>query len=115
VVLNNVAWAMSKLKDPAAVGFAQRAYELKPDDGAIADTYATILIDNGDVPRGLAILQKAVADTPGNREIRYHLAQALAKSGEKAKAIGQLEIVVGAGTRFAQETDALALLKQLRQ
>ena len=55
---------MSKLKDPAAVRFAQQAYELKPDDGAIADTYATILIDNGDVPRGLAILQKASIAVP---------------------------------------------------
>jgi len=115
VALNNVAWAMSKLKDPEAARFAQQAYELKPDDGAVADTYATILIDHGDLPRGLAILQKAVADAPGNREIRYHLAQALAKSGDKPKAIGQLEIVVGSGTRFAQETEALALLKQLRQ
>ena len=43
VVLNNVAWAMNKLKDPAALGYAQRAYELNPDDGAIADTLAQIL------------------------------------------------------------------------
>jgi putative PEP-CTERM system TPR-repeat lipoprotein len=115
LALNNVAWAMNKLKDPAAVRFAQRAYDLKPDDGAIADTYATILIDSGDLAKGLAILQKAVADAPGNREVRLHLAQTLAKSGDKAKAIGQLEIVLGSGTRFPQESEALALLKQLRQ
>jgi len=115
VALNNLAWALSKLKDPSAVTYAQRAYELTPADGGIADTYAQILVERGELPRGIEILQKAVAATPSNPEIRYHLAQAFAKSGDKPKAISQLEIVIGSSPKFAQEAEAIALLKQMRQ
>ncbi len=115
VALNNVAWAMYQLKDPAALGYAQRAYDLSPSDAAIADTLAQILVEKGDLARGLEVLQKAVAAAPSNREIRYHLAQALVKSGDKAKAINQLQVVIGSGSKFPQEAEAVALLKQLRQ
>ena len=114
VALNNVAWAMNKLKDPEALRFALRAHDLSPNDGAIADTLAQILIEKGDWAGGVEVLEKAVAATPADREIRYHLAQALAKSGDKAKAIKQLEIVIGSGSKFPQEAEAVALLKQLR-
>jgi tetratricopeptide (TPR) repeat protein len=114
VALNNVAWAMNKLKDPGALGFAQRAYELNSSDAGIADTLAQILVDKGDLAGGLDVLQKAVATEPSNREIRYHLAQALVKSGNKAKAINQLEIIIGSGPKFPQEAEAIALLRQLR-
>jgi predicted Zn-dependent protease len=81
VVLNNVAWTMNKLKDPSAARYAERAYALKPGDGAVADTWGQILVESGDLNRGLEILQKGVAAAPSYRELRFHLAQALAKSG----------------------------------
>lgn len=115
VVLNNLAWAMYQMKDPAALSYAQKAHQISPGDGGIADTLGLILIETGDLTRGVEILQKAVAASPSNLEIRYHLAQALAKSGEKAKAISQLEIVVGSGSKFPLESEAIALLKQLRR
>ena len=115
VALNNVAWALNKLKDPTALRYAQQAHELSPAAGGIADTLAQIMVEKGDVAGGLAVLQKAVAAAPSNREIRYHLAQALVKAGDKPKAISQLEIVIGSGPAFPQEAEALALLKQLRQ
>ena len=57
---------------------------------------------------------KAAAAAPANREIRYHLAQALAKTGDKAQAINQLERILAATPKFSQEAEAGALLKQLR-
>ena len=51
VALNNVAWAMNKLKDPAALRYAQQAHELSPADGGIADTLAQIMMEKGDVAR----------------------------------------------------------------
>ncbi len=114
MALNNVAWAMNKLKDPGALSYAQRAYDINSTDPAIADTLAQILVENGDLARGLEVLQKAVATEPSNREIRFHLAQALVKSGNKAKAINELEIVIGSGPKFPQEAEAIALLRQLR-
>jgi len=115
VVLNNVAWTMNKLKDPSAARYAERAYALKPGDGAVADTWGQILVESGDLNRGLEILQKGVAAAPSYRELRFHLAQALAKSGDKTKAIEQLAILLGNGGKFPQEAEAVAMLKQLRQ
>jgi putative PEP-CTERM system TPR-repeat lipoprotein len=115
VVLNNVAWTMNKLKDPSAARYAERAYALKPGDGAVADTFGQILVESGDLNRGLEILQKGIADAPSHRELRFHFAQALAKSGDKPKAIEQLTILLGTGGKFPQEAEAIAMLKQLRQ
>ena len=115
IVLNNVAWTMNELKDPSAARYAERAYALKPADGAVADTLGKILVESGDLNRGLEILQKGVAAAPSHRELRFHLAQALAKSGDSAKAIEQLVILLDAGGTFPQEAEAVAMLKQLRQ
>src|SRR5262249_10824095 len=101
VVLNNLAWALHKVKDPRAVKYAQQAYELAPGNGMIADTYAQILIEKGDLTRGTPILEKAVAAHPANLDIRLNYAQALAREGEKSKAIKELEVVTGAGTKFS--------------
>jgi len=115
VVLNNVAWTMNKLKDPSAVRYAERAYALKPNDGAVADTLGQILVESGDLNRGIEILNKGVADAPSHRELRFHFAQALAKSGDKPKAIEQLVILLGSGGKFPQEAEAISMLHKLRQ
>ena len=115
VVLNNAAWTMNKLKDPSAARYAERAYALKPGDGTVADTLGQILVESGDLNRGLEILQKGVADAPSHYELRFHLAQALAKSGDKPKAIEQLTILLGSGRKFPQEAEAIAMLHQLRK
>jgi len=115
VALNNLALGLHKIKDTAALGYAKHAYQLKPGDPVIADTLAQILVEQGNLPQGVEILEKAVAAAPSDREIRFHLAQALVKSGDKKAAADQLQIVIAAGTTFLQEGEALALLKQLRQ
>jgi len=115
MVLNNVAWAMNKLKDPSAARYAERAYGLKPGDGAVADTLGQILLESGDLNRGLEILRKGVADSPSHHDLRFHLAQALAKSGDKPKAIEQLVILLGSKDKFPREAEAVAMLNQLRQ
>ena len=66
------------------------------------------------VVTGIEVLQKAVDADPNVLTIRYHLAQALAKSGDKAHAITHLERIVAAGAKFSQEAEALALLSQLK-
>ena len=72
------------------------------------------MVEKGDVAGG-SPCRKSGRRRASNREIRYHLAQALVKAGDKPKAISQLEIVIGSGPAFPQEAEALALLKQLRQ
>lgn len=115
VVLNNIAWALYKTKQASALHYAKRAHALAPSDALIADTLGLILIERGEVGEGLAVLRRAAATLPSNRQIRFHLAQALAKAGETAAAISELQAIIGAGSGFPQLQDAIALLQQLRQ
>ena len=99
---------------PRALQTAEHAYKLKPDNAAVADTLGWMLVEQGNTKRGIEVLQKAVAAAPKAFEIRYHLAQALAKSGDKAKARNELERLLSTDAKFPQQAEALALLKQLR-
>lgn len=114
LVLNNLAWALYSAKDPRALTYAEQAFQLKPDDPLIIDTLGLIVVEKGDLRRGVELLAKAAQLNPTNREIRYHLAQALAKSGEDAQAITHLEAIVVAGSGFPRMAEATALLKRLR-
>src|SRR5258706_6402331 len=109
LALNNLAWAYQQVKDPRALQTAEQAYKLKPDNAAVADTLGWMLVEQGNAKRGLEVLQKAVTAAPKALEIRYHLAQALAKSGDKAQAIAQLESIVASDSKFSQESGARAL------
>jgi putative PEP-CTERM system TPR-repeat lipoprotein len=113
IALNNLAWAYQHLKSPKALEYAERAYKLKPESGAIADTLGWVLVEQGNIARGLELLHKAVSLNPNNAETRYHLAVALAKSGDKSKARQELESLLTPEKEFPQREEAQALLKQL--
>jgi len=114
LVLNNLAWAYQQVKDPRALEIAERAYKLKPDNAAITDTLGWMLVEQGNTSRGLELLQKAVAAAPKSPEIRYHLAQAWFKAGDKSKARNELEGLLSTDPKFPQQGEAKDLLKQLR-
>lgn len=113
LALNNLAWLYQLEKDPRALPTAEKAYKLKPDAASIADTMGWILVEQGNIARGLEVLKKAAAAAPKNPEIGYHYAVALAKSGDKTKARKQLEEALASGQDFRQKEQAKALLKQL--
>lgn len=111
--LNNLAWAYQQENDVRALSTAEQAYKLAGQNPAIMDTLGWILVQKGDMPRGLELLRKAVATAPEARDIRYHLAAALAKSGDKAAARKELEQALASGKPFAAMEDAKSLLRQL--
>lgn len=111
VALNNLAWTYQQLKDPRALETAEAAHRLAGDNPAIMDTLGSILVDKGDVKRALPLLQKGVSMAPNSGDMRLHLAQALIKSGDKAGARKELDLLAkgeGPGANQAKE-----LLKQL--
>ncbi len=114
LVLNNLAWAYHRAKDARALETVERAYKLKPDNAAVADTLGWMLIEQGNTKRGLELLQKAATAAPKAPEIRYHLAQGWLKSGDKAKARGELEQLLSTDAKFPQRAEAENLLKELR-
>jgi len=111
--LNDLAWLYQQEKDPRALTTAEQGYKVAPDDADIMDTLAWILIERGNTTRGLELLQKAAEKAPASSEIRYHLAVALAKSGDKARARQELQDLLAKNHKFMQREAAQTLLKQL--
>jgi len=113
LALNNLAWLYFQKKDPKAAAMAADAYKLAPQSPEVIDTYAWILVNGGAVDKGLELLKKAVTLRPGSPDIRYHLAVALAKKGQKPEARRELQDLLGLGVSFAEEKEARALLNSL--
>jgi len=111
--LNNLAWQYMLREDRRAIGLAEQARQLAPDNGQVADTLGWILYRNGRIERARAVLNEAVALAPENAEIRYHLAVVLTESGESAEARRIIEELIAAGTDFPSRSDAETLLKSL--
>jgi tetratricopeptide (TPR) repeat protein len=89
LALNNLAWLYHQNGDKRAMDLARKAYELKPDNAAIADTYGWILFQAGKQAESIKVLEKAHQLAPGSYEIGMHLVEAYRKAGndKQAKAI----------------------------
>lgn len=112
VLLNNLAWSLSELKDAKALGYAERAYRLAPDSAAVANTYGWVLVERGDMAQGIPLLRKSVDLDPSDAGRRLYLARALIKSGDKAAARTELAIVAKTDSMPAR-TQAEQLMKDL--
>jgi putative PEP-CTERM system TPR-repeat lipoprotein len=111
--LNNLAWIYQAAGDPRAAQFAERAHALAPASPDIADTFGWILVQQGQVDKGVPMLREAAAKLPNNAEVRYHLAAALAKSGDQDNARTMLRSLIESGDTFEGEADARALLDKI--
>jgi len=84
--MNSLAWLLRKDDGDAALAYAERANQLAPNNAAILDTLAMILLENGDVDRSLDIITQAAKRAPNNVSIGYHKALVLVKSGQESRA-----------------------------
>jgi Tfp pilus assembly protein PilF len=113
LAVNNLASVYWREKDPRALDYFEQSYKLNPANLTINVNLGRILIEQGKIERGLELLRKANAQAPDNPEVRYHLAVALAKFGDKAEARRELERALANKNDFPQKVEAQALLKQL--
>jgi len=112
VALNNLANLYGPEQQDKAIELARRAVELEPGSPAILDTYGWLLVRNGRSKDALAYLNRAHSSLSNkNPEISYHLAYALANSGDAARAIEVLRPLQSA--KFAGQADARELYKKL--
>lgn len=114
IALNNLAWAYQQEKDPRALATAELALKQAPEAPSIMDTVGWILVEQGNVKRGVPLLEQASSRAPDSNDIRYHLAFGLHKAGDKARARKEIEAALANGKSFAQMDDARALLKQVQ-
>lgn len=96
-VLNNLAWAYHEQGDERAMATARRAYQAAPESPAILDTLGWIETLAGNTVRGVELLGAAVERAPDAGEIRYHYAEALARQGNDAAALEQVNRALEAG------------------
>ena len=114
LALNNLAWLYFQQHKPDALKLAERAYSKAPDTAIILDTYGLILVKQGELTQGIAILEKALQLSPTNGDIHYHLAEAHASHGNKDQAIKMLQAVLKDHPHFSERKAAGDLLKHLQ-
>ena len=103
--LNNLAWTARVLGDARALDYAQQAGRLAPDDPAVLDTLGLLLVERGDLARGIEILRRATALAPDFPDARRNLARALAQSGDRSGAQRELEVLARLGKADAELKD----------
>ena len=97
-VLSGYAQMLHRINDPAALGMAEKAMKLAPQNASLAASYGSMLITKGDLENGVRILREARLRDPGNGSVRWVLASALAKAGKKGEAKDELRAALASAT-----------------
>jgi putative PEP-CTERM system TPR-repeat lipoprotein len=111
--LNNLAVSLQKSDPASALEYAQQAHRAAPANPGVLDTLGWILIQQGNLDRGLVLLGKAYELAPNVGEIHYHFAAALARTGAKDKARRELEKLLASGKPFKELNAAKDLLANM--
>lgn len=111
--LNNLAWLLQERGDRRAVKLGARAARLAPQSAPVLDTAGWAEVQLGDPQQGLALIRRAVALAPTDRDIQYHLAAALAKTGQAEEGRRILERLVASPEAFASRSSAEQMLRNL--
>ena len=84
VVLNNLAALYSERLNglDRAYELAQKARNLAPGDGSIADTLGWVLYKRGDYQQALTLLQESASKLPENPEVQFHIGMTNYMMGE---------------------------------
>lgn len=113
LALNNLAALLQDQNNPTAHTYAKRAYTLQSDNPIVIDTYAWSLVLQGQAPAALPLLKQAALALPNVPTVQYHLATALAKTGQAGQAQTLLKKTLAAHPRFNERASAEALLKSI--
>lgn len=111
--LNNTAWLLAQKKSPEAVGFAERAVGLQPENPSLLDTLAFSLGSVGQHDRAISVAQRALVIAPEASAIRLTLARLYVDSGRKEQAMSELKRLSALGSRFDGQPVVNRLLKSL--
>lgn len=111
--LNNLAWIYTEQHNPKALALAEQAHKLAPDSSGIADTYAWALIADNQPKTALPLLMNAAKAAPKVPTVKYHLAVAQARTGDKAGARATLEALQKSGADYQDKQAAEKLYREL--
>lgn len=110
---NNLAQVLMRLNDPGALAMAEKAVRLAPDDPNALDTLGWLQARSGALDLGLKTLREARLRAPESRELRYHLAWVLHRSGKRDEARSELAAAFGNQGDFESQAEAQTLRREL--
>jgi tetratricopeptide (TPR) repeat protein len=115
VAKNNLAWVYVQHDGDlgVALGLAQAARQVMPDNPSVADTLGWIYVKQGLPPAALPYLTECVAKNPASATYHYHLGVAYFRMGQKEKAKVELESALGLKPDFSDAGNARNLLSQI--
>lgn len=113
VAMNNLAWLMQRAGKPGALEMAEKAVSLQPNNPALLDTLAEIYAAGNKLDKALSTQKRAVELDAQQPMHRLHLAQYLAKNGQKADARQELQALQRLGTAFPRQDEVQKLLSSL--
>lgn len=82
-------------------------------NGSLLDTYGWVRFKTGDLHDALPTLERAADRAPDAKEIRYHLAMAQLKSGDRDKARVNLQTALSGAANFTGSNEARQTLASL--
>lgn len=113
IALNNLAWNLRASAPQESLEFAEKAHALAPESVSIMDTLALSLLENGEVSRAQRILERALAQKPGDPSLVYHQALVLEQLGQGEQARAALQALLDRNPHFPERADAERLLGRL--
>ncbi len=111
--LNNLAWVSGQLDDPKAIGYAERAVKLAPNNASVIDTYGMLLLKKGETDKALLVMERARNLAPARNDLRLNYARVLIKAGKKDEARKELVALQAAKENFSGKEEVAGLLKGL--
>lgn len=112
---NNLAWLMIEHggNSDVALGYAQTARELLPNDPSVADTIGWIYYQKKVYMQAAALLKEAAEKLPNEAIVQFHYGMALFKNGNKPEAIKSLERSLQLNANHPGAAEAKATLATL--
>ena len=122
-VKNNLAWILVSTEDPTpwdldrALDLALGAREGMPESPSVADTLGWVMLRQNRPQAAVALFRESVAGhAEGSAEraaVRYRLAQAYERAGDRNRSIQELEAALNETAVFQERPAAVTLLARL--
>jgi len=115
IALNNLAYLYGDRLNQVdrAYELAQKARNLQPADGAIADTLGWILYKRADYQQALPLLQESASKLPDDPEVRFHLGMTYYMMNQMEPAKSAFQKSIASPNDFPDKEEAQRRLAQI--
>ena len=111
--LNNLAWVSQQLRRDNAIGYAEKANQIAPNQPALMDTWAMLLSDKGQHAKAIELQTKVLLAEPANAGFKLNLAKIYLAAGDKKKARSELDKLAKLGDKSPVQSEVAALMSTM--